>query len=396
MRGFYFTSGLQEGKPLDRVVGAMGRAFGLRGGAGGGGGARRSESKSFFLRDVFMNIVFPDADSGDAQRGGDPPHPPAAPRGRGGGDVLRARLRHPVDRLVRQQPPPGLQDRLHRQGREQRRLEQPRHPPARQGRASSTRCATTSSTSTRARSTSPSGATASPCTRATGSTRRPGTSTSPACARASSCRPRRRSRTSSGGPRAPSTSTTTTTSRRTCSSTTRSAPRPPPGQRRVGEGPARPGLGRAPAALQRPTSRSRTSRPSSSTTSRSTSICSRTCEAPGEELNQSLIETVRDKLTRVGPARRYYDMFVTVLIDQRYDELGPATPENLKYPPITLAEHLRRSARGARQGEERAARCARASGPRCRGPTPTRATSRCSPRSRTARSSSIARSGSCP
>ncbi len=32
MRGFYFTSGLQEGKPLDRVVGAMGRAFGLRGG----------------------------------------------------------------------------------------------------------------------------------------------------------------------------------------------------------------------------------------------------------------------------------------------------------------------------------------------------------------------------
>ena len=30
LRGFYFTSGTQEGKPLDRVVGAMGRAFGLR------------------------------------------------------------------------------------------------------------------------------------------------------------------------------------------------------------------------------------------------------------------------------------------------------------------------------------------------------------------------------
>jgi type VI secretion system protein ImpL len=60
MRGFYFTSGLQEGKPLDRVVGAMGRAFGLRGGPEEAP-AEAIESKSFFLRDVFMNVVFPDA-----------------------------------------------------------------------------------------------------------------------------------------------------------------------------------------------------------------------------------------------------------------------------------------------------------------------------------------------
>lgn len=59
LRGFYFTSGLQEGTPLDRVVGAMGRAFGLVGGANEGS-PEKLESKSFFLRDVFTNVVFPD------------------------------------------------------------------------------------------------------------------------------------------------------------------------------------------------------------------------------------------------------------------------------------------------------------------------------------------------
>jgi type VI secretion system protein ImpL len=60
LRGFYFTSGLQEGKPLDRVVGAMGRAFGLRG-AAEEAATDKTESKSFFLRDVFTGVVFPDA-----------------------------------------------------------------------------------------------------------------------------------------------------------------------------------------------------------------------------------------------------------------------------------------------------------------------------------------------
>jgi type VI secretion system protein ImpL len=59
-------------------------------------------------------------------------------------------------------------------------------------------------------------------------------------------------------------------------------------------------------------------------------------ETPGEILNEQLIGSVRDKLTRVGPAQRYYDQFVTVLIDQKYDESGPSTSENLKYPPVTL------------------------------------------------------------
>ena len=60
LRGFYFTSGIQEGTPLDRVVSAMGRAFGLRSAAGPEAPAERAESKSFFLRDVFLNVIFPD------------------------------------------------------------------------------------------------------------------------------------------------------------------------------------------------------------------------------------------------------------------------------------------------------------------------------------------------
>ena len=59
-------------------------------------------------------------------------------------------------------------------------------------------------------------------------------------------------------------------------------------------------------------------------------------EVKGEELDKPLVENVRDKLTRVGAAQRFYDQFVTVLIDQKYDETGPSTPENLKYPPVTL------------------------------------------------------------
>lgn len=58
LRGVYFTSGTQEGKPLDRVVGAMGRAFGLR--AAEEEEPKSVESKSFFLREMFEGVVFPD------------------------------------------------------------------------------------------------------------------------------------------------------------------------------------------------------------------------------------------------------------------------------------------------------------------------------------------------
>ncbi len=60
LRGMYFTSGTQEGKPLDRVVGAMGRAFGLR--PVEKEADKATESKSFFLKDVFERVAFPDRD----------------------------------------------------------------------------------------------------------------------------------------------------------------------------------------------------------------------------------------------------------------------------------------------------------------------------------------------
>jgi type VI secretion system protein ImpL len=58
----------------------------------------------------------------------------------------------------------------------------------------------------------------------------------------------------------------------------------------------------------------------------------------GEPLDAPLVERTRDILTRVGPTQRYYDQFVTVLIDEKYDESGPATRDNLKYPPTFLGD----------------------------------------------------------
>jgi type VI secretion system protein ImpL len=58
LRGFYFTSGTQEGRPLDRVLGRMGQAMGIR--PPEQVAQAVVESKSYFLHDVFMNVVFPD------------------------------------------------------------------------------------------------------------------------------------------------------------------------------------------------------------------------------------------------------------------------------------------------------------------------------------------------
>ncbi len=60
LRGVYFTSGTQEGRPLDRVLGRMGQAMGIQ--MPQQAAHAQVESKSYFLHDVFMNIVFPDAD----------------------------------------------------------------------------------------------------------------------------------------------------------------------------------------------------------------------------------------------------------------------------------------------------------------------------------------------
>ncbi|MBM4358127.1 MAG: type VI secretion system membrane subunit TssM [Deltaproteobacteria bacterium] len=59
-RGFYFTSGTQEGAPLGRVLMRMGQAMGIQ--PKQYEQQQRIESKSYFLFDVFTRVVFPDAD----------------------------------------------------------------------------------------------------------------------------------------------------------------------------------------------------------------------------------------------------------------------------------------------------------------------------------------------
>lgn len=61
LRGVYFTSGTQEGRPIDRVMSAMAEAFGIRGRVAQPA-QPAVEAKSYFLRDVFSNVVFPDQD----------------------------------------------------------------------------------------------------------------------------------------------------------------------------------------------------------------------------------------------------------------------------------------------------------------------------------------------
>jgi type VI secretion system protein ImpL len=57
LRGLYFTSGTQEGTPIDRVMGALSRSFGLQSRATA---ATAQRGKSFFLRRVLQDLVFPE------------------------------------------------------------------------------------------------------------------------------------------------------------------------------------------------------------------------------------------------------------------------------------------------------------------------------------------------
>jgi type VI secretion system protein ImpL len=58
-RGVYFTSGTQEGRPIDRVMSKMAEAFGQQQVQLP---APQVESKSYFLRDMFAKIVFMDSE----------------------------------------------------------------------------------------------------------------------------------------------------------------------------------------------------------------------------------------------------------------------------------------------------------------------------------------------
>lgn len=58
VRGLYFSSGTQEGTPIDRLMGGMARTFGLgRQALGSGQGAGRS----YFLRHLLDQVIFPEA-----------------------------------------------------------------------------------------------------------------------------------------------------------------------------------------------------------------------------------------------------------------------------------------------------------------------------------------------
>lgn len=58
-RGFYFTSGTQEGAPLDQVLTAMSGAFDLKA-EGAELASQTVERKSYFINELFTKVVFPD------------------------------------------------------------------------------------------------------------------------------------------------------------------------------------------------------------------------------------------------------------------------------------------------------------------------------------------------
>ena len=59
-RGFYFTSGTQEGIPLEGVINKIARSFGLRTSPEMAEQPLEMEKKSYFIRDVFTDVVIPD------------------------------------------------------------------------------------------------------------------------------------------------------------------------------------------------------------------------------------------------------------------------------------------------------------------------------------------------
>lgn len=58
VRGFYFTSGTQFGRPIDRLLGALSSRFGL---SLGGARLENSKGRSYFLADLLKRVVFTEA-----------------------------------------------------------------------------------------------------------------------------------------------------------------------------------------------------------------------------------------------------------------------------------------------------------------------------------------------
>lgn len=58
LRGCYFTSGTQEGRPIDRLMGSMAQAFGMQSNALLG--QQQTEARSYFLGNLFNKVIFAD------------------------------------------------------------------------------------------------------------------------------------------------------------------------------------------------------------------------------------------------------------------------------------------------------------------------------------------------
>ncbi|RYZ08172.1 MAG: type VI secretion system membrane subunit TssM [Myxococcales bacterium] len=63
LRGFYFSSGTQTGRQLDRVLSNMARGFKLPA-AGGGSPRQQTAPQSYFVTELFQKVIFPDRDLG--------------------------------------------------------------------------------------------------------------------------------------------------------------------------------------------------------------------------------------------------------------------------------------------------------------------------------------------
>ena len=66
LRGFYLTSATQEGSPVDRLVGELAGSFGIQVPRAETG--RRGDRRSFFLRDLIAEVIFPEAGLGTFDR----------------------------------------------------------------------------------------------------------------------------------------------------------------------------------------------------------------------------------------------------------------------------------------------------------------------------------------
>ncbi|MCP1673921.1 type VI secretion system protein ImpL [Natronocella acetinitrilica] len=61
LRGLYFTSGTQEGTPIDRMMDSISRAYGMRVSADVGGTAAAGQGRSYFIHRLLKNVVFPES-----------------------------------------------------------------------------------------------------------------------------------------------------------------------------------------------------------------------------------------------------------------------------------------------------------------------------------------------